>query len=109
MYLFGTDNKFRLFLNRVITHRFFDPIVLILIIFSTLTMTVDNPLNDPNGQLSNILDYIDIVVTTLFTIETSLKIIVYGLLLNGKNSYLRNSWNIMDFFIVIFSVSLIHS
>jgi hypothetical protein len=68
-------------------------------------MAVDNPLNDPNGQISEVLTYIDYVVTTLFALEATLKILVYGLLLNGPNSYLRNSWNIMDFIIVVFAVS----
>ena len=39
-----------------------------------------------------------------------MKIIVYGLLINGEESYLRVSWNIMDFIIIIFSlVSIIFS
>lgn len=33
-----------------------------------------------------------------------LKIIVYGFVVNGNDSYLRNPWNCMDFIIVIFSI-----
>jgi hypothetical protein len=40
----------------------------------------------------------------IFATEALLKIIMLGFLLNGKKSYLRNSWNILDFAIVIFSV-----
>jgi len=32
-----------------------------------------------------------------------LKVITYGFILNGKNSYILNYWNILDFIIVIFS------
>jgi len=76
-----------------------------LILISTVVMAIDNPLNDPDGQLSTVLNYIDIVMTSFFVLESVFKIIVYGLIFNGQQSYLRISWNIMDFLIVIFSVS----
>ena len=50
------------------------------------------------------LFYIDIAVTILFTFELILKVIVLGFLLNGKDSYIRNAWNIMDFIIVAISL-----
>ena len=43
-------------------------------------------------------------MTVIFTIEAMLKIITTGFLLNKKNSYLRNSWNILDFLIVSFAL-----
>ena len=36
-----------------------------------------------------------------------IKIIVYGLMCNGQNSYLMNGWNVLDCFIVIVSIILI--
>lgn len=73
-------------------------------------MAIDNPLNDPNGTLSKVLNYIDVVITTIFIIECLLKIIVNGLIINGEDSYLRVSWNMMDFIIVVFSlISIIFS
>ena len=33
-----------------------------------------------------------------------IKVIVFGLFLNGPNSYLRNGWNILDSFIVFVSI-----
>lgn len=36
----------------------------------------------------------------IFTIETFLKIIAYGLVMH-QNSYVRNGWNLLDFVIVI--------
>lgn len=43
-------------------------------------------------------------MTGIFTIECVLKIVAKGFLFNGKPSYLRSAWNILDFVIVIFSV-----
>ena len=40
----------------------------------------------------------------MFAVEASLKIIAYGMILNGKDSYLRDAWNILDFIIVVFSL-----
>ena len=39
-------------------------------------------------------------MTAAFTIEALIKIISFGLLFNGKNSYLRGAWNCLDFVIV---------
>jgi membrane-anchored protein YejM (alkaline phosphatase superfamily) len=73
-------------------------------------MAIDNPLNDPDGALSQVLNTVDIVITAFFICESVIKIIVYGLLFNGEDSYLRVSWNIMDFIIIIFSlISIIFS
>jgi len=36
--------------------------------------------------------------------ELILKVCVYGFIINGPESYMHNSWNIMDFFIVLFSL-----
>ena len=33
-----------------------------------------------------------------------IKVIVYGFMLNGKDAYMKNGWNIMDFIIVTFSL-----
>jgi hypothetical protein len=36
--------------------------------------------------------------------QATMKILVLGLLFNGKDSYLRNPWNILDMFVVIVNV-----
>ena len=36
----------------------------------------------------------------IFTIETFLKIVAYGLVMH-QNSYVRNGWNMLDFVIVV--------
>ncbi len=89
---------------------YFEGFILSIIFISTVTMAIDNPLNDPDGMLSQVLNIVDIVITSLFICESVMKIIVFGLLFNGPESYLRVSWNIMDFIIIIFSlISIIFS
>ena len=75
-----------------------------MILFSTVMLTLDNPLDDPQGRKVWIMSQIDIAVTIIFALECALKIIVYGFMINGKESYMRNPWNIIDIIIVTFAV-----
>lgn len=43
-------------------------------------------------------------MTFIFAVEAITKIIVYGLIFNGKDSYLRLAWNLIDLTVVITSV-----
>lgn len=97
-------NKFRILIKNIVIHPYFDPFIIFIIFFSTVLMAIDNPLNDPNGKMSTVLNQIDLVITIIFIFESLLKIITFGFVLNGRQSYLRISWNIMDFVIVVFSV-----
>ena len=65
-----------------------------------------NPLENPDGAKVKILNIVDTCLTIVFCIETLIKIIAFGMLFNGRQSYLRNAWNILDFFIVMLSVNL---
>jgi hypothetical protein len=78
--------------------------LIFFIILSSIHLAIDNPLKDPNGKLDSILWYFNIVFTVIFFFEAVIKIITYGFLFNGKDSYLRNYWNIIDFCIVITSI-----
>ena len=39
----------------------------------------------------------------IFTIETIVKILTYGLIFNGEYSYFKGGWNILDFIVLVFS------
>lgn len=108
--LLSPDSKFRLFCTKIVGHQYFDSFILFLIGFSTILLTLENPLDNPDGQKAHVLAHIDIVVSAIFTIELLIKVIVYGFIINGPQSYMLNAWNIMDFIIVCFSlISIIFS
>jgi hypothetical protein len=67
-------------------------------------LAIDNPLNDPEGDLTTVLKTMDIVMTVLFVMEAMIKIVVYGFAI-GKNTYLREGWNVLDFLIVCVSLT----
>lgn len=48
----------------------------------------------------SIQETVEYAFLIIFTIETFLKIIAYGLVMH-QNSYVRNGWNMLDFVIVI--------
>ena len=54
--------------------------------------------------MAKVLGIFDYVLTVLFTIECVLNIILFGFFFNGKASYARDPWNIMDMTIVFFSI-----
>lgn len=79
--------------------------IFFLIGLQSILLALDNPLNDPQSTLVAFLNYSDMVLTILFTIEALLKIISFGLIFNGKVSYLRNGWNIVDLLVIIISLA----
>lgn len=80
---------------------YFTNSILVLIVISTITLALESPLDDPEGDKIKILTYIDYFMTVAFTIEATIKIIAKGFLFSGKKSYFRELWNILDFIIVV--------
>ena len=68
---------------------------------STFTLAMEEPLDDPDSLSRQLLAIIDKTMTVIFLIEATLKIITVGFLFNGKQSYLREASNILDFMIVV--------
>ena len=107
LYLFSQSNCLWVFLFIVVDNIKFEAVSIVFILASCVQLALDNPLNDPEGKLQVALHWLDIITTVFFTMEAVLKIIIFGFVLNGPKSYLRNLWNLMDFTIVIFSVRII--
>jgi len=104
LFLFSETSLFRKLCGYIVYFRYFDSFILFMILVSTILLTLDNPLDDPKGPKHTLLLQLDILLTLIFTLECALKIIVYGFLINGKKSYLRSAWNVLDFFIVIIAI-----
>ena len=65
---------------------------------------MDNPLNDPNSALVQVLQISDIVFSTFFALEALLKIVAFGLFFNRNVAYLKNGWNVIDITVVVISL-----
>ena len=101
--IFGPKNPFRRGCAAMVANPAFDRVVLILIAISSISLALDNPLLDPDSALANSLSEIEVVTTILFTVEMALKVCAHGFFFM-PGSYLRNSWNVLDFIVVVISV-----
>jgi len=80
----------------IIKHQYFENFILIIIIWNTIMLTLDDPTNNNSTYVTLLID--DIFLWTYF-IECLLKILGLGFLFN-EGAYLRDGWNILDFTIV---------
>ncbi|TMS19270.1 Voltage-dependent L-type calcium channel subunit alpha-1D [Larimichthys crocea] len=64
-----------------------------------LAVYVPFPEDDSNST-NHDLETVEYAFLIIFTIETFLKIIAYGLVMH-QNAYVRNGWNMLDFVIVV--------
>lgn len=99
-YFFRKTNKFRIFLYKIIKSSRFEQFILILIVLNTVKMIVDTYIDESNLATSEIFDE---MFTFAFLFETIVKSISLGFCLD-KGSYLRDSWNALDFIIVVSSL-----
>eukprot|EP00347_Sterkiella_histriomuscorum_P004762 403359206 len=98
LYILPKNNKMRKFFLKLVKHRFFERAILSLIVSSSVKLAIDTYyLNDEQSQ--QLLSWIDISFTAAFFIEAFVKIIAFGFVID-HGSYLRETWNILDFFIV---------
>jgi len=63
-------------------NKVFENFIVFLIIVSSIMLVADNPLNNKEDKLMQVLSSIDIVITCLFIMEALIKIIAKGLLFN---------------------------
>ena len=75
-----------------------------MIVLSSIELTLDSPLSDPNTTYHKVLVIANIIFTAIFLLEAVMKTIAFGFALNGKLSYLRKSHNILDFIVVVFAL-----
>ncbi|KAL4431577.1 hypothetical protein ABPG74_017282 [Tetrahymena malaccensis] len=103
LYIFSQQNIIRKICYRALVHPMFEQIVLMVIVLSSIKLTMDTYINDQESQIYNIGLSIDKFFTAFFALESLIKIISLGLVFDD-NSYLRDSWSQLDFFIVICSI-----
>ena len=95
LFIFESDNRFRLKVQYIISLKLFNAIIITLIILNTIFLVFETI-----NQLKSVAKISNYIFTYLFTIEFLMKIISYGFVLDD-NSYLRDPWNWLDFLVVI--------
>lgn len=105
LYLFGPENKFRSVLAKLVVHPMFESCIFGCVVLSAVLIVLEDPLGDPGRPSIHYYALTNRVITCVFTAELLMKIIVFGLIANGKDAYLQNGWNILDFIIVSTSIA----
>lgn len=106
LYLFSETMWVRQAAFRLINNPVFDKVILGLIVLSSVSLAIDNPLNDPASTLSRSLKRMDNAFAVIFCGEMVLKILALGLAVH-KQAYLRESWNVLDCIIVVSSLIML--
>ncbi|KAK5850441.1 hypothetical protein PBY51_001322 [Eleginops maclovinus] len=101
LYLFRPESRFRIACSRIITHKMFDHIVLLIIFLNCITIAMERPYISTVERI--FLKLSNYIFTAIFVAEMAIKIVSLGWCF-GEKSYLRSSWNLLDGMLVMISV-----
>ncbi|XP_030152181.1 voltage-dependent T-type calcium channel subunit alpha-1G isoform X9 [Lynx canadensis] len=102
-YVFSPQSRFRLFCHRIITHKMFDHVVLVIIFLNCITIAMERPKIDPHSAERIFLTLSNYIFTAVFLAEMTVKVVALGWCF-GEQAYLRSSWNILDGLLVLISI-----
>ncbi|XP_017171298.1 voltage-dependent L-type calcium channel subunit alpha-1D isoform X4 [Mus musculus] len=109
LFCLSLNNPIRRACISIVEWKPFDIFILLAIFANCVALAIYIPFpEDDSNSTNHNLEKVEYAFLIIFTVETFLKIIAYGLLLH-PNAYVRNGWNLLDFVIVIvglFSVIL---
>ena len=77
MFIFGPENCFRQGIHYLVTVKYFDYFIMLVICGSSIALATEDPV-DENSARNVFLNYLDYGFTTIFTIEMTLKVSVGG-------------------------------
>ncbi|KAL2097786.1 hypothetical protein ACEWY4_006993 [Coilia grayii] len=99
MFIFKASNPLRRICHYVVTLRYFEITILLVIVASSIALAAEDPVCT-NSERNKVLRYFDYVFTGVFTFEMIIKMIDQGLILHD-GSYFRDPWNFLDFIVVV--------
>lgn len=114
LYIFDELNPIRVACVKTVAHPWFDRFILFLIILNSFVLALtdwsvinEDPTSEDVGEpvaegswRNTLLFESEAIFTAFFTLEFVIKVIAQGFYL-GRGSYLRDSWNILDFMVVV--------
>ncbi|XP_029783213.1 voltage-dependent T-type calcium channel subunit alpha-1G isoform X16 [Suricata suricatta] len=102
-YVFSPQSRFRLLCHRIITHKMFDHVVLVIIFLNCITIAMERPKIDPHSAERIFLTLSNYIFTAVFLAEMTVKVVALGWCF-GEQAYLRSSWNVLDGLLVLISI-----
>ena len=98
---FSQSSKPRYWCLKMITSPWFERISMLVILINCITLGMYQPCNDNpcTSTRCKILSVIDHCIYVFFAVEMSIKVCAMGFI--GKDTYLAETWNRLDLFIVV--------
>ncbi|KAL6475303.1 hypothetical protein MHYP_G00163430 [Metynnis hypsauchen] len=103
LYLFPPESRFRVTCNKIIKHKMFDHVVLVIIFLNCITIAMERPKIDPKSAERIFLTLSNYIFTAIFVTEMTIKVVALGWCF-GEKTYLKSSWNVLDGMLVMISV-----
>uniref|UniRef100_A0AAR2KMJ2 Voltage-dependent T-type calcium channel subunit alpha n=2 Tax=Pygocentrus nattereri TaxID=42514 RepID=A0AAR2KMJ2_PYGNA len=103
LYLFPPESRFRVSCNKIIKHKMFDHVVLVIIFLNCITIAMERPKIDPKSAERIFLTLSNYIFTAIFVTEMTIKVVALGWCF-GEKTYLKSSWNVLDGMLVMISV-----
>jgi hypothetical protein len=104
LFMFTKENKFRRFGAHIASHFLFEPVIMFLIVLSSLKLVIETYFDDEGYSSERVFfDWFDKCINILFIFEFIFKVLRNGFYID-KNSYLRDPWSWLDFIIMTTSI-----
>ena len=99
----AASNPHRKQLFTIVTSDSFEFAVIASILVSCVFLALDDATVEPDSTFGRAIRVVDIVFAVLFALESAAKMAAMGIL-TPRSGYLQNSWNRLDFVVVIFGL-----
>ncbi|XP_049576460.1 voltage-dependent T-type calcium channel subunit alpha-1H isoform X2 [Syngnathus scovelli] len=103
-FVFAPRNRFRLWCQKTMGHKMFDPIILLFIFLNCITIALERPDIQPHSMERAFLSVSNHIFTLIFVGEMMIKVVALGVCF-GEGVYLQSSWNVLDGVLVAVSLA----
>ena len=101
IYCFSLKNPIRKWCIALVEWKPFEYFILVTILATCASLGMYTPYpNNDSDDLNSLLENIEVIFMVIFTVECFANIIAYGFW-QHEEAYLRNTWNFLDFAIVM--------
>ncbi|CAH1402623.1 unnamed protein product [Nezara viridula] len=102
LFIFKDSNPIRKHCKAIVTWAPFEYIILLVIVVNCIGLGFGLYLPEEN-ETAQLLEKAEIYFLIIFILEMVLKVIAFGFALH-PGSYLRNPWNLIDFFVIVIGI-----
>jgi hypothetical protein len=101
--LISPDSRPRVWVSLILKHPYFETFIFHFIALNSLLLIVDEPILE-NEYTKKVINNLSLFMSGVFILECIAKIFVMGFCY-GKTTYLQEGFNVLDFIIVVISLS----